>query len=530
VRTARLNARAVRIRPNCVRIGRLIASFRVSLHTARRVLAFTALLVWGCGGNGAANGTGGAGGTGSGGSGAGGSGGEPPLGCSPATHCGDFVCGVHAVASCGEVDCGPCRFRGAEVGFGDITAAPDRSIHLATFDPAARALVHSLVGPGGLETSTITTDAPEGAPSIAVATDGTVHVAYVVTQVMHAVKRPGDAGFTIGVAADAGESVSVVVDGTGAPHLVVTGEHPQTRQRQLLHVAEVDGTYTGTPIPDVVPVGNASVARGEDGSVVVVVRSELHELSVLELVNGVFERDTTVPLLDDAPAEWSAAVTADGLRIAVLLGNYTLVTGSSLVELSRRNRAWAVEPLATAQVTHGIALAGGPGDAVHLAYFARRTDGLFYTRPGSPRRLNVEPGCDEGEIRLAVDADDQPHLLYGCDSTRYLAPIERYSDESIAACNGSAELICDRACTCGAPDCCYGNGEPGGSNGCFFGPGNAGHDLCVEEMRNGLCSDLTADPALVLACKPVLDGDTAMCVDDGYPIPEACFSLIEANR
>src|SRR5689334_11036192 len=80
-----------------------------------------------------------------------------------------------------------------------------------------------------------------------------------------------------------------------------------------------------------------------------------------------------------------------------------------------------------------------------------------------------------------------------------------------------------------APDCCYGNGEPGGSNGCFFGPGNAGHDLCVADMRNRLCSDLTADPAELFACKPVLDADTAMCVDEGYVIPAACFSLIESN-
>jgi hypothetical protein len=509
---------------DCPRIERLVASYDVSLHSAYRVLALVVLSLSACGGDG---GGGGAGGSGAGGSS--GTAGEPPLGCNPASHCGDFVCGVHAVASCGEVDCGPCRFGGAEVGFGDITAAPDRSIHLATFDPLERALVYSLAGPAGLETLAITTDTSAEAPSIAVAADGTVHVAYLATQVMHAVKRPGDASFTLNVAADAGEAVSVVLDSTGAPHLVVTGEHPQTRQRQLLHVTEDGGTYTGVPIADVVPVGNAAVARGEDGSVFVVVRAELRDLAVLELVNGFFERDTTVPVLDDQPAEWSVAVTTGGPRIAVLLGNYTLVTGSSLVELSRRNGSWVVEPLADAQVTHGLALAGGPEDAVHLAYYARRADGLFYTRPGSTRRLNVDPGCDEGDIRLAIDGDDQPHLLYSCDSTRYLAPVERYSDEYVSACSQGAELICDRACTCGAPDCCYGSGESDGTNGCFFGPGDAGHDLCVEEMRNGLCSDLTADPALVLACKPILDAGAAICLDDGYTIPAACLSLIEAN-
>jgi hypothetical protein len=498
--------------------------------SAGRVIGLVILALWGCGGGGG-GGSGGVGtGGGAGAGGSGGSAGEPALGCSPSSHCGSFVCGVHAVASCGEVDCGPCRFRGAEVGFGDITAAPDRSIHLATLDPVERALVYSWVTPAGLESVVITTDTTAEAPSIAVAGDGTVHVAYLASQVMHAVKRPGDASFTVNVAADTGEAVSVVLDATDAPHLVVTGEHEQTRQRQLLHVTEDGGTYAGTPITDLVPIGNAAAARGEDGSVVVVVRAELQDMAVLELVNGRFERDTTVPTLDDQLAEWSVAVGADGPRIAALLGNYTLVTGSSLVEVSRRNGTWTVEPLADAQVTHGLALASGPSGAVHLAYYARRTDGLFYTRPGSPRRLNVSPECSDGEVRLAVDGDDQPHLLYACDSTRYLAPIERYSDDYVAACSASAELICERACTCGAPDCCYSNGEPGGSNGCFFGPGNAGHDLCVADMRNGLCSDLTADPALVLGCKPVLDADAAMCLDDGYIIPEACFSLIDANR
>jgi hypothetical protein len=218
------------------------------------------------------------------------------------------------------------------------------------------------------------------------------------------------------------------------------------------------------------------------------------------------------------------------LRLVLLLGNYTLVTGSKLVELSRTGGTWTVAPVASAQVTHGLAAASGPNDAVHLAYYARREDGLFYTRPGSPRRLNVSPGCDEGEIRMAIDADDQPHLLYACDSSsRYLAPLERYSDEYLAACSAGAEVICDRACTCGAPDCCYNDGQPDSSSGCFFGPGGAGHDLCVADMRNGLCADLTADPELMLACKPVLDADSPQCFDSGYTIPETCYALMQTN-
>lgn len=445
-------------------------------------------------------------------------------------YCGDFVCGVHAVPACGEVDCGPCRFGSETFGFGDITAAPDGSIHLVTSDPAMRTLVYTVPAPGGAVRETVAPDVSASSASIAVAADGTVHVAYLEEQVMHAVKRPGDPSFTVAVAADAGEAVSVVVDAAGAPHLLVTGEHPQTRQRQLLHVTESGGTYTGTPIPDLVPIGNAAVARGEDGSIAVAVRSELTELAVLELEDGSFRRDTTVPALSDQPAEWSLVKTSDGIEVAALLGNYTLITGSALILLSRKAGTWTLEPLGGAQVTHGIVLARGPADALHLGYFARREDGLFYTRPGSPRRLNVQPECDEGDVRIAIDAGDQPHLLYRCDSDgQYLAPIERYSDDYFVACSAAATRICDRACACGEPDCCYNDGSADGSNGCFFGPGNAGHDLCVADMKIGLCGDLTADPAALLACEPILEGDAAACFESGYTIPEACRSVMQAS-
>jgi hypothetical protein len=48
-------------------------------------------------------------------------------------------------------------------------------------------------------------------------------------------------------------------------------------------------------------------------------------------------------------------------------------------------------------------------------------------------------------------------------------------------------------------------------------------------MRNGLCADLTADPELMLACKPVLDADSPQCFDSGYTIPETCYALMQTN-
>jgi hypothetical protein len=479
-------------------------------------------------------GAGGVGGT-SGVGGTGGGSGDAGLGCDSAEHCGGagFVCGVHAVASCGEVDCGPCRFRADDIGWGDITAASDRSIHLAFFSPSGAGLVYARVGASGLEQETISTTTSGESVAIAVADDGTIHVAFIDTQVMHAAKSPG-ASWNVQVAAEAGEGVALAVDAAGTVHILVTGEHPQTRQRQVTHVT-YDGTmYTATPIEGVIPVGNAAVGRGADGAVVIAVRTDVLELAVLELMDGVFVRDTTVPALEDQPAEWSVVVGSDGtINVVALLGNYTLRTGSQLVMMTRTSGTWSVAPLGPdqPQVTHGIGAAGGPMDTLHVAYYARNADGLFYTRPDSTQRLNVHPQCDDGEVRLAIDADDQPHLLFRCDSggVTYMAPIERYADSYLDACDVGAELICDRACDCGAPDCCYGDGTADGSGGCKFGPGDTAHTLCVNDMKIGLCGDLAADPAVLLACTPMLDAIAPMCVENSYAIPDACWQLIASS-
>jgi hypothetical protein len=264
------------------------------------------------------------------------------------------------------------------------------------------------------------------------------------------------------------------------------------------------------------------------------VRSDLQELAVFELTDGEMVRDPSVPTLSDQPAQWSAVITSDGtIEVAAVLGHYTLRTGSHLVQLERSAGNWSEHLMDSRdpQVTFGMSMASGPSDSLHVAYFAYRA-GFLYTRAGSTRRLSVEPECDEGEVRIAIDVDDQPHLLYDCDyaSPSYLAPIERYGADYVDACSAGARLICDRACSCGEPDCCYNDGTPDGSNGCYFGPGSADHDLCAAEMLVGLCSDLTADPAAMLACKPILDASTPECIDMGYAIPGECWELIQTNR
>jgi len=490
------------------------------------------------GDSGSGGSNGGNGGSAGGGSGGGGSGGG--LSCSSGDHCGSggFVCGVHTVASCGEVDCGACRFHREQLGPSDITAAPDRSIHLAYFDQDLNALVHAVVGVSGLETDVIASDARGSEVAIAVANDGSVHVVFLDDsgQVTHASRAGGSDTWETASADTNGEGIDVAADVDNAVHILVTGEDPVTRARQVRHVTQSGGAYTSVALDGVMVIGNAVVARGDDGAIALAVRSELMKLAVFELVDGAFVQDTSLPDMSDQPAEWSIAVGAGGtLRVLALLGNYTLRTGSQLVLATRQGGVWNVGPVegVAAVVTDGIASATGPMDTSHIAYFARNEDGLFYTRPGSTRRLNLLPSCDGGEVKLAIDAQDQPHLLYACDSDgpQYVAPIARYSDAYLAACDDGANLICDRACECGAPDCCYNDGSADGSNGCSFGPGGAGRDICVANFQVRLCGDLTVDEApLVDSCKPTLDDTAPMCLDNGYTIPAECWPVIHSNN
>jgi len=494
-------------------------------------IAGIVVLAAGCGNepSGGGGGTGGFAGSGGGGGTAG-----VMLGCNPATYCGDsgFLCGVHAVSACGEVDCGACRYVGAQgSGFGDITAAADGSIHVVLADTGV--ITYGRASESGLDEVEVATDGAGDSAGIAVAADGTVHIAYHSSSgTAHAKRLPGSASWAVNPAGEGGESLSIAVDAAGNAHIVVVGEDPVTRGMRLLHITESGGTYTEETVPDAMPIGPASLGRGADGSIVLVSRVGIMDLAVFDLEDGSFVRDTAFPTLDDQPAESSVAVASDGtVEVLALLGNYTLLSGSKLVRLTRGGSAWTERPAAEGvRPTHGIALGTGIGDALHLAYFAYSEDGFFYTRPGSPVRMAIDPDCDDGDVRIAVDAADQPHLLYRCDSdpTNYLAPVTRYSDEYVAACNDAARAICDRACVCGSPDCCYGAAV--GTNGaCYFGPNNEGHDLCVQEVLFELCGDRTRDEAAMLACKPALEAPADMCVDTHYPVPQVCLDVMNPS-
>lgn len=462
------------------------------------------------------------------------------LGCDPDIHCGGdgFLCGVHAVDECGEVDCGSCRYRAEDVGLGSITAARDRTIHLAFYDEAAGEVVYARVGATGLERETIQAATGVVSIDVAVADDGTVHVVFAAEQVSHAVRSEGGTWNVATVAEVEAEHALVAVDGAGAPHIFFVTLHPTTRTPQLVHAA-LDGTgYSSTPLEGIHAVGAPALARGDDGSITVVVRDNISAVAVLDLVDGALVRDEAAPDIPEQPATLSAAVTSDGtLHVALVSGHFTLRPGSRLERLVRSGGTWIRETLvdASASVTQDIALAPGPTDGLHLFYFSFRSEALVYTRPGSPRSLLLRQDCEEGSVDVAIDGDDQPHVIFGCDRSvsrgmLYMAPLERYPTEYLDACQTGADLICDRACECGAPDCCYSAPGSTESGGCTSGPGDADRQICVSDRLRELCGDLTDDTAMMLECRAVLETTAIMCVDASYSIPSSCWELMASNR
>lgn len=472
-------------------------------------------------------------GAGGGGGGEAGNGSDGPS-CDPAVHCGGFTCGVHAVSSCGEVDCGACRFFSADVTDGDITLSPEGKVHLASFSDGK--LTHSISASASLDSQEVTDDPAGKIPSIAVAPDGTIHIVWSSSGIQHAEQKPGSTSWEIHSVGE-GTQARVAVDGAGVPHIIVLNENQISQQATLMHVVRTGASYTSTPIDGPSPIGFPAIGRGADGTIALAYRGTalegLRRVEVFTLVNGSFQHDTSAPELPDQVAEVSVAVTSAGtLQLAVLVGNYTLKTGSKLLRMTRAGASWTTDTLVGTEyrVTSQIALAGGPEDRLHLFFYASGktgNDGLFYTRPNSTRALNFAPRCDKGTVRAVVDPLDQVHVLFRCDSgsALYMKPSEPYPKEYTEACTKSASDLCEAACACGSPSCCYGSDPTNNSNSCSFGPGGAARAICEQKVLQAFCSDLTASPSPMLSCAASLAEKTPACINGAAVVPEACRDL-----
>ena len=451
-----------------------------------------------------------------------------PLNCDPADHCGSsgFLCGVHQVASCGEVDCGACRYQNMELNeVADIALDPQRGVHVAYGSGNTARYLTWVDGAVVEEEIGISISVDE--ISLAVGADA-VHVAYGdLSDRVHYSTRDA-MGIWSHINTDLRlEAPRIVLDRNDQP-MVIGMHHIFRTPHRVDFDAEPPELVDLGLDPVVVP---PTLLRAPDGDVVLVYVSS-GQLRVYEQSGSTFALDENPPGLGPQSGFIGAAFDSSGrLHVLALVGDYTLRTGSELRYLVRDDTGWTNEVLYEA-IDDGIDLAVGPSDEVHLLYHVpgATRDGTYYSRPGSSVSLNIDPHNDSGRVKMVVDADDQPHMLL---RGSYWAALARYPDAYITACADAPDVICERSCMCGdGGDCCWREDEMAGgseSNGCTFGPSMAGMTLCQGDFARQLCGDLTAAPDLVMTCLSELSADSPICVENAYVVrAPSCWDAISA--
>lgn len=454
---------------------------------------------------------------------------DASLGCESSIYCGEsgFMCGVHTVAACGEVDCGACRYEQVTAVGGKLVSGPGGRVHLLRVHEGS--VEYADVTAPGWQAEVVGDGLTGERLSMAVGADGTVNVVMFSDGIQHGTKAPGGDWRFHQVTADEG-TPAIALDGQGQAQILVWAENSQTRANELRrYINTGEGIYETFLVEGFRPYSAPVVAQAGDGSFSVGFLNDPSGVEVFDFVNGALVQDESFPDLGRLIGGISMARQDGKLKVLVLTGERTLRTGSQLTLWTREGGAWSSEEITTG-TSRDLAVAFGPRGEVHLAYHAR--NGVRYTRPGSTQSLTLRPECEEGTLSMAVDGHDQAHVLVACDRGQeplYMRPVERYSDAYLAGCELSAELICAQACECGSPDCCYG-AEDDGFNGCKFGPGDSGRQLCVADFRQWLCGNLTVESAPLIACADALESEALSCMAGRAVVPTICADVVRLNQ
>lgn len=446
-----------------------------------------------------------------------------------------YLCGVHKAGDCGEVDCGPCRFEKQVRPRADLTIDDDDVVHMAYGDYDDEVMYYLRSDAADGAKGEVIPDAPPSAkPSIAIAASGDVHVVWQgdnagTPTVMHSV-RAADTGTWSRTEIAAGSAPLVRVDASGTPHIFLRSSENRAGDTVQHWVPDGDTYATdweSTPIIS----GEIPVALTSHGPIALAyLMSTEKKIGLMEIGADGTPVESASPDLGAYANSVAADFSSDGLlHVVALTGNFTLITGEALHHLTREGDTWASEDLATiaGQRTWGFAIAAGDNGSMHLIYHANRPRGVYYTRIGSSEQVLLTEECEDGLAAIAVDSRDRPHLMHMCGALNYLTPMEAYPDDYADTCAEAASQLCDRACECGAPDCCYGGGGGDTGRSCTFGPGTSARDLCLSGATYKLCGDITQAPEAVYGCHTGLQADTApMCVPQDeytkYVIPDDC--------
>ncbi len=448
--------------------------------------------------------------------------------CDPATHCtGDrFICGRHDIPECGSVDCGECQYVRVEAGAGDVVADVNRAIHVAY--QADGAIWYSPSDSAALAPEQVSEMGAGNPPVLHVAADGSIHVVWGDTMAFYATRGPEDTTWTTFELGSIGDypEFGITSDAEGAIHVVFVGEDSTTRAKELFHSTRTTGDFATQSVD--LGAGIASypmaLARSESGAITVAVRTH-STVTILDLIDGQFAVDETAPAFRDVPradfiAGLSAAYTSDGVyHLVGQTGDRTLRSGAHGHYLKRANAAWE---LLEYPAFEGLEIAAGPEQQLH-----RVTQGPTYSRflENDDLYLGSEDRCGDGHLRMAIDANDQPHIIYSdlC-ANAYMTPIAKYPTNFHEDCEAAINVLCGQACSCGGEDCCF-KTEGGSRSIC-----NGSEQGCQERYRRSSCTDRAADPLLLADCMSVIEAPS-MCTEASADPPhwlmaQACFRML----
>jgi hypothetical protein len=189
--------------------------------------------------------------------------------------------------------------------------------------------------------------------------------------------------------------------------------------------------------------------------------------------------------------------------------------------------SWLIEDVSRHDFSDGaigvVVAAGGP--LVLSDVDVEYPNGLALlerTGAGWSGQLLGPRSCADGAV--ALDPAGEPAVALTCnyDGVYYMTVVGRYPDDWSERCAAAVTTMCERACTCGVDGeaCCWGLA---GSSTCTSAFG------CPHNAIAALCGDPTATPAELAACHDELPSLTCSAAGP-LDLSGACASLYDPFR
>lgn len=451
------------------------------------------------------------------------------------------ACGVVLSGTCGEVDCGPCRFGSETVSengtflAGDDTGGLLRLLYVQPEDEWGRSgpRVLGVRGPAGW---TVHPWFPEPSypwqdgHALAADADGRVCSAMRESETLtiHCA-MPGEVPTvrTLEAFSRVDAFDLAVID--GMPILILSAEL-ETNQEDWR-----SGTFLARPDGEGWAFQPLDVTTGSQRTV---------EASLVPTPNGLWAFWTQTDTAELKAAWVSDADTVQpevievgtpGVNYARMLNarlkedgqpHLTYASGGTTRYAERHEDGhWSLESVGGRNRASALVEIGG---VLHVAYHTAASLQYGHRREGVWGRQLLGP-CDDGPVHMFNDAGQLRVIpSKSCNfsqGVKLLSPIAPYPREAAVACQETVAALCALSCDCADDDgdCClsYTSG-PRSGNTC------TGTFGCKGNYNALLCASVTADPSVFLDCRDAATDAALTCREDHrVELPAACAPLLQ---